>query len=271
AMENSVGTFLRDQFIKNVTVDEELLQQVNDFLAERCISSNEQLEKKGGVQEDVLLQNYIIRFDNRGYKLTEFSDVQKYYAQATKVERVIFTLDSNRAAFSNKQQGTSIELRLDSNEPNNTTLQVSSDDGDLVDSVFCGLLEIIKKFQNHNGKIRNNWTQLLIQLLGVGLGFVASLVMALKLYPYVKIESAFIITFLFTFLVFSNAWGFINQQILNLVNKLFPNVRFARAGRSPLNWLWQALVGGLIVAFALLIINGILDWVIKVLGNYVQW
>ncbi|KKA44208.1 hypothetical protein [Salinivibrio sp. KP-1] len=266
-----MGTFLRDQHIKNVSVNEELLQQINDFLSDRERSSNEVLEEKEAVQEDFLLLNYVIRFDNRGYKLTDFSDVKKYYSQASKVERIVYTLDSNRAVFSNKQQGTSIELRFDSNDPNNTYLQISSDDGDLVDSVFCGLLEVIKKYQNHNGKIRNAWTQLLIQILGVGLGFVASLLITLKVYPFVKIENAFVITFLFTFLIFSNAWGYINQQLLNLVNRLFPNIRFIRAGRYRWTWVWQSLVGGLIVAFALLIINGILDWVINMLSAYVQW
>ncbi|EKO3960254.1 hypothetical protein F2K62_001477 [Vibrio fluvialis] len=266
-----MGTFLRDQHIKNVSVNEELLQQINDFLNDRESSTNEVLEEKGAVQEDFLLLNYIIRFDNRGYKLTNFSDVKKYYSQALKVERIVYTLDSNRAVFSNKQQGTSIELRFDSNDPNNTYLQISSDDGDLVDSVFCGLLEVIKKYQNHNGKIRNAWTQLLIQILGVGFGFVASLLITLKVYPFVKIENAFVITFLFTFLIFSNAWGYINQQLLNLVNRLFPNIRFIRDGRYRWTWVWQSLVGGLIVAFALLIINGILDWVINILSAYVQW
>lgn len=266
-----MGTFLRDQHIKNVSVNEELLQQINDFLSDRERSSNEVLEEKEAVQEDFLLLNYVIRFDNRGYKLTDFSDVKKYYSQASKVERIVYTLDSNRAVFSNKQQGTSIELHFDSNDPNNTYLQISSDDGDLVDSVFCGLLEVIKKYQNHNGKIRNAWTQLLIQILGVGLGFVASLLITLKVYPFVKIENAFVITFLFTFLIFSNAWGYINQQLLNLVNRLFPNIRFIRAGRYRWTWVWQSLVGGLIVAFALLIINGILDWVINMLSAYVQW
>ncbi|EGQ9234497.1 hypothetical protein SN12_23310 [Vibrio alginolyticus] len=266
-----MGTFLRDQHIKNVSVNEELLQQIDDFLSDRERSTNEVLEEKGAVQEDFLLLNYVIRFDNRGYKLSKFSDVKKYYSQASKVERIVYTLESNRAVFSNKQQGTSIELRFDSNDPNNTYLQISSDDGDLVDSVFCGLLEIVKKYQNHNGKIRNAWTQLLIQILGVGLGFVASLLITLKVYPFVKIENAFVITFLFTFLIFSNAWGYINQQLLNLVNRLFPNIRFIRAGRYRWTWVWQSLVGGLIVAFALLIINGILDWVINILRAYVQW
>lgn len=266
-----MGTFLRDQHIKNVSVNEELLQQINRFLCERESSTNALLEEKGAAQDDFLLLNYIVRFDSRGYKLTDFSDVKKYYSQASNVERIIYTLDSNRAISSNKQQGTSIELRFDSNDPNNTYIQISSDDGDLVDSVFCGLLEILKKYQNHNGKIRNAWTQVLIQTLGVGLGFVASLIIALKVYPFVKIESAFVITFLFTFLVFSNTWGYINQQLLNLVNRLFPNIRFIRAGRYRWTWVWQSLVGGLIVAFALLIINGILDWVIKILSTYVQW
>jgi hypothetical protein len=262
-----VATFLRDQFIKNVTVNEDLLQQISTFLLELEAEINKTTEDKNN---EIVSIVHIIRFDNRGYQLADFSDVKKFYAQASQVERLIFMLNSSGSKPKNNSN-TSIELRFDANDPNNSYLKIESEDGHFVDSVFCRLIEIIKRFQNHNGKVRNNWTQLLVQLLGVGLGFVVSLIASLKLYPFVKIENAFVITFLFTFLIFSNTWGVINQQLLMLINKLFPNVRFARIGHSRWNWVLQGLIGGLIVTFAALIVTSIFSWASQILSNYVQW
>jgi len=39
--------------------------------------------------------------------------------------------------------------------------------------------------------------------------------------------------------------------------------------KNSLHWLAQALVGGLVVAFTLLIISGIFEWVGKILGQFV--
>lgn len=266
-----MAKFLRDQYISNVTVSEELLQQIDDYLIEKQTTINTYHEKSNGSSDELILINYVIRFDNRGYKLTEFQDIKRIYSHAMKVERVIFTLESTFATQSNRQTGSWLELRFDANDQNSTYLQISSDESELVDSIFCGLIEIINKHKNLNGKIRNVFTELLIQLLGVGLGFVASLVLSLKIHPFVKIENSLIITFLFMFLVFSNTWGYINQQMLRFINILFPNIKFIRTGKSRWNWLWQALVGGLIVAFSLLVLNSILDWVITIMRNYVNW
>ena len=265
-----MAKFLRDQYLKNVTVTEQTLDLINEFLEEREESTNQDLDNIGAHSDHKLLLNYIIRFDNRGYKLVDFSDVKKYYSQATEVERVIFTLDSTESVKTNRLYGTHFEIRLDSRDPNNTYIQVSSDDGDAVDSVFCGLIDIVSKFNNQNGKIRNTWSQLMVQVLGVAVGFTLSLIAALKTAPFFKFENSFVITFLFAFLIFSNAWGFINQQILRYIDFSFPNVKFTRQGKSTLHWLSQALVGGIVVAFTLLIIGSAFEWVGKVLSEYVS-
>lgn len=264
-----MAKFLRDEYLKNITITEQMLDLIDEFLTERETITNEELEKSKAQDNQYLILNYIIRFDNRGYKLNDFSDVKKYYAQATNVERIIITLDSTESVNTNRLYGTHYEIRLDSKDPNNTYIQVSSDDGDAVDSVFCGLMEIVKKCNNHNGKIRNTWSQLLVQIFGVATGFVMSLIAGLKIAPYVKVENSFVITFLFAFLIFSNAWGFINQQLLRYIDYSFPNVKFSRQGKSSLHWLSQALVGGIVVAFTLLIISNAFDWVGKILGEYI--
>jgi hypothetical protein len=265
-----LAKYLRDQHLKNITIDEETLDLIDEFLSERELTTNKELDASGANEDESLLLTYIIRFDNRGYKLNEFTDIKKYYSQATKVERVIFTLDSGLSEKTNRLYGAHFEIRLDATDPNNSYIQVSSDDRDAVDSVFGGLLDIIKKKQNKNHLVRNTWSQLLVQIFGVSAGFVLSLIASLKISPNLEIENSFVITFIFAFLIFSNAWGFINQLILRFLDYTFPNVRFNRAGKSALHWLAQAVVGGLVVALALLLIGSIFEWVGEILGHYVK-
>lgn len=264
-----MAKFLRDEFLRNITIDDQTLELLNDFLIERCETTNSALVAAKSADDRHLLLTYIIRFDKRGYKLTDFTEVKKYYSQATKVERVIFTLDSNQSETTNRMYGTHFEIRLDVNDPQNCYIQVASDDGDVVDSVFCGLIEILKKYQNKNGLIRNTWSQLLVQIFGVAAGFVISLIAGVKIAPHLNIENPFVISFLFAFLIFSNTWGFISQLIHRFLNYSFPNIRFSRKDKTSLHWLAQALVGGLIVALTLLIISQASDWVGQVLSQYV--
>lgn len=268
-MEFKLANYLRDEFLENFTVTEQTLELINDFLTEREISTNKKLGENPADNDNSLLLNYVIRFDNRGYKPNEFADLQKHYAQANNVERIIFTLDSNLSVKTNRLHGAHFEIRIDSNDPKNTYIQVSADDSDVVDSVFCGLLEIIKKGKNKNWLVRNTWSQLLVQIVGVILGFVLSLIAGLQASPHINIENSFVITFLFAFLIFSNTWGFINQQILRFLEYSFPNVKFVRQGKSSLSWLAQAFVGGIFVAITLLVLSNVFGWVGSILGQYI--
>jgi len=268
-MEFNLAKFLRDGYLENFTVTEQTLEQINDFLTERETATNQKLQQEEAEDDQLLLLNYIIRFDSRGYKPNEFSDLKKYYAQANNVERIIFTLDSNQSVNTNRLYGTHFEIRIDAKDPKNTFIQVSSDDGDAVDSVFSGLMEIINKGKNKNWLVRNTWSQLIVQILGVAVGFVISLIAGLQAAPHINIENSFVITFLFAFLIFSNAWGFINQQILRFLEYTFPNVQFSRQGKSSLHWLSQAFVGGIVVAATLLMLGKVFNWVGEILGKYI--
>jgi hypothetical protein len=258
-----LANFLRDGYLENITVTEQTIEQINDFLKEREFSYNQKF-KTEHAKKQALELNYIIRFDGRGFKLNDFSELKKHYAQANEIERIIFTLSST-----DNNDETSFEVRIDSKEPKNTLIQVSSDDGDAVDSVFCGLFEIINKGQNKNGFIRNTWTEFLVQILGVIFGFTISLIAGLQAAPFIKIENAFVITFLFAFLIFSNSWGFINQQLLRFLHYSFPNVKFSRQGKSSLHWLSQALVGGIVVAITILVLGRSFSWLGSMLGQYI--
>lgn len=268
-----MASFLRDIRISNITITEHILQLIHELLLNRAVAANAAIEKQNLTEEQKadqrLVPSYVVRFDNRGYRLHDAAEALRYFQQASEVERVIFTLDSAQSERTNRQYGTFFELRLDAKDSNNCFIQVSSDDGDTVDAVYNGLLEIVEKCKNRNGWARNTWTQLLVQILGVGLGFVLSLIAAIKASPSIKVENAFVLTFIFAFLIFSNAWGFINQQILGLLNYAFPNVRFTRQGNDGVHWLVQALVGGLLLTAFLFSFSKVMGWVGGVLGAYV--
>jgi hypothetical protein len=270
-----MAKFLRDVRVSNVTISENILQLVNELLVERCVAANVATDQRQDLTanqkaDEKLGLFYVIRFDNRGYRLQDANEALRYFQQATEVERFIFILDSAECERTNRQYGTYFELKLDAKDVNNCTLQASSDDSDAVDSVYNGLLEIIQKGKNNNSWVRNTWTQLVVQALGVGIGFILSLIAAIKTAPTFNVENAFVLTFIFAFLIFSNVWGFINQQILRLMNYSFPNVRFERQGKTAVHWLVQTLVGGLLIAFFLFVFSLIMGWLGNILGAYVS-
>jgi hypothetical protein len=259
-----LSSCLRDCFLENITITEQVIEQLNDFLKIRKDSTNEKLKVENANKNKYLTLSYVIRFDGRGYKLTDFSDLKKHYEHANTVERIIFTLSSNE-----NTNNTCYELKVDAKNPNNSLIEVSSVDGDAVDSVFSGLLETINKGKNKNGFVRNTWTEFLVQILGLVFGFIISLIAGIQTAPHIQIENSFFITFLFVFLIFSNSWGFINQQILRFLYYSFPNINFSRQGKSSLHWLSQAFVGGIVVAITLIILGQSFNWLGSILGKYI--
>ncbi|MCK0153462.1 hypothetical protein MWU49_07100 [Alcanivorax sp. S6407] len=268
-----MSQFLRDIKIANINVTEQTLESINHFLIDRLVTANSAIDAKSISEKEKADQRlalfYVIRFDNRGYRLYDAQEAFRFYQQAAKVERVIFTLDSAQSERTNRMYGTYCEVRFDANDPNNCNIQVSSDDGDAVDAIYNGILEIVGKSKSLSGFARTTWTQFLVQILGVAGGFILSLITAIKASPHLKFENSFVLTFLFAFLIFSNSWGFINQQILRLINYSFPNIRFSREGKGSFTWLFQALVGGILVALFLLIFSELMDWVGNILGGFI--
>lgn len=264
-----MSQFLRDESIKNVTIGEYTLNSLNEFFLDRALETNNVLGGENAPKDKILLPSYIIRFDNKGYRLYDFKDVLKFYSQAGEVERIFFVVDSYESVKTNRVYGTYLELKLDAKDLNNCYLLAAGDDGNWVDSAFSGVVDLLKKSHNKNNLIRNTWTQFLVQIFGVAIGFLLSLLAGAKIAPHLSIENSFVISFLFAFLIFSNAWGFINQQILRLLNFSFPNLRFKRSGRDALHWLVQALIGGIIVAFTIFLLSKSFDLVGRMLGELV--
>ncbi len=254
-----MSNFLRDTFIKNISLNEDRLRKINDVFVELAVSNNQGLQNTEEDTKKYILLKYIIRFDNKGFLLNEFDKVIKYLQGSKKTERIIFHLDSNESYFSNAQYGKKVELRFDANNPNNCHLTVQDDNSDWVDSTFCKIEEELNKYKNKHFLVRNAWTPFFVQIFGVLVGFILSLWAALRIAPALSIDYGFIVSFVLAFLIFSNVWTYLNQQILNLINFFFPNITFKDS--KGLHWLAKSLLSAIFVAISLFVINKIFIYV----------
>lgn len=265
-----MSQFLRDATIKNINVDESLLKALNLFFISKANKLNNSLPDIDGNVKKRLIVSYIIRFVQKSYRFYDFQEILKFFNQASKVERIILTCESIESVNSNRNIGSSLELKLDALDINNCSLIVSSDDDTWVHSIFTGIIELLNQHHNKSGLVKNNWTYLLVQIFGVIFVFVFSLWAAIKLTPFLKLENAFVISFLFIFLIFSNSWTFINLQITKVLNHYFPNLRFKRKNKDTIHWLIQTIIGGLVVAATLFLLNKLFEFVGSVLSGFVK-
>ena len=261
--------FFRDQQIKNSTIDEESLKQLVAVLENRKTALNARVSPERVDAESGIL-TYVIRFDNKGYRVDSLGELLRYFHQAKELERIFFNIDTGESLNSNKQVGAFIELGLDAKDPNRCFLAVTSNDGDWVDASISTIQDVIAKCKNKNGWVRTAWMQLAVQVVGVALIFFLSLWIAGKISPKLAIENSFIITFLFLLLMLSNVWTFLNQKILFLVNGLFPNIEFYRPRRNRMHWLMQRIVGTIIIAAAIFAMGKLASVLGDILSSFVR-
>jgi len=261
--------FLRDQQISNVSLTEDNLVQIGSAFEVRAVMLSANIPDNDGGDKQAFL-TFIIRFDNKGYRVFSIEDLLMYFRQAKSVERVLFTVETGESLRSNRQIGTFMELRLDEKDPNTSTLAVTSDDKDWVDASFAAIQDVMVKCQIRNGWVRTAWTMFIVQLVGVTLGFILSLWAAAKIAPMLAIENSLIFSFLFVLLVFSNTWTYLNQLILGAMNSAFPNIKFVRRDKDRLHWLLQAIVGGVVGAIVLYVLGQAAVFLVDILGTFVS-
>lgn len=213
---------------------------------------------------------YVLRFDDKGYRFTNFAEVKQNYSEAREVERVIFVVDSGENRQSGGMSGTQLELRLDAKDPNMCYLTVTADDKRWVEDTFAALMQVLSDQQNRSGWVRTQWTGAAIQLIGVCVGFLFSLWAAVIISPNLSIDNAFAVSLIFALLIFGNVWGYLNAQIARLVDLAFPNVRFKRKEKEGFRWLLRGVFIGLAVAFSLYVMNQLLTFVGSVLGSFLK-
>ena len=260
-----MATYLRDEQLQNLTITSDRLRQIDAAFQSRFRAVPEFARQEGNNKAFLF---YVIRFDNKGYRVFSIEDLISYFQQADHVERVIFAIESGASIQSNRNVGTYMELRLDAGDKNLCHLVASADIADWVDASFSAIRETLEKCKNRHSIVRNDWSALSIQIGGVLVGFLVSIWAAVLISPFIDIDNSFFITFLFVLLVFSNIWGYINQRLLKLVDKVFPNVRFYRPDRDRLHWLMQALIGGIAVAVTLFLLNKLFIYLGKVIGQF---
>lgn len=264
-----MGHFLRDQQIANVTITEESVIQLSSIFSERARTLNASSSVAEATDKTAFL-TYVIRFDNKGYRVFSIDDLLKYFRQAKSVERLLLTIETAESLRSNRALGTLMELRLDEKEPTSSFLTVTADDKDWVDASFAAVQDALVRHRNKNGWVRTAWTTFGVQLVGVTLGFLLSLWAATKIAPKLAIENAFVFGFLFVLLIFSNTWTYLNHLILRLMNTAFPAIKFFRRDREKLHWLVQTMVGGIVVAAVLYAIGQAAAFLLEMLGTLVN-
>ena len=233
AKETAMAHYLRDAQVLNLTIDSEALSQLFDVFAGRQASMPENVQNQGqGLPTSWF--PCVIRFDEKGYRVFDKDQLIGYFEKASKVERVIFIIESTASYQSNRQNGSYMECRFEGGElPNQCYLVVTSDDEDWVNGSFSALRDSLTAFRNRSSWLRNPFVDLLIQLFGLFLGVVVSLWAASRMAPHLTIENAFLISFLIVLLFFSNLWAPITFRLRQLVYRAFPIIRFFRSKKDP--------------------------------------
>lgn len=267
-----MAKFLRDQQFQNLNIDENLLRQLVSTFQRLLIGNPEYVQNdQNNVNGLVIIT---IRFDEKGYRTFTIAEVLEYFNQAKVIERVILEIATQSSVNSNRNIGSYIDLRFDNISP--SFLTISSDYEAWVNEAFSSITYLLTNSKNKYGLIRNEWIGLLIQIFGVFIGFLISLSAAVKISPYIidspyfKNDSSFLIIFFFVFLIFSNFWTQISPILKKTLNRLFPAFRFQRKGKDQLQWFYQSIVGGIVVAIILFLIDSSFNYIGGILGSYIN-
>ncbi len=257
-----MARFLRDIRVSNIQITESTIKQISENFTTRAKALRNIYANEKQVNLEMFL-TFILRFDDKGHRFFSLDELLIEFQRAKVIERLIITVETGESLATNRGVGEHLELRLDKHDPNNCYLSVSSDNSDWVDASFSSTQEILLKCKTRNGIARSVLSTLSIQLLGVIVGFGLSIWVAERVSQNLNIQNSFVISFLFSLLIFSNAWFYINGVVLRYINGIFPNIEFQRDGKDRFDWFMQAIIGGIAATFTAFLLAESLTYVGK--------
>ena len=220
-----MSEYLRDESLRNLNMSKSALDELNSSLIKIRDGENVKIGNNSSSQQFITM-TYIIRFDQKGFKLYEYNKAMEYFNSAKEIERFIFQLDSDEHSKTYKLKGKGVEIKFDSKVPGNCSLTVQDSQQGWVDSTFLTLQEVIKKYNNGNKLMRSTFVVLSIQVLGVLIGILFSLWVASKVSHRLSTPYPYGLTFIITLLIYSNIWGYLYLVLLKCVNAFWPNISF---------------------------------------------
>ncbi|MDR6453901.1 hypothetical protein [Variovorax paradoxus] len=253
--------YLRDKKIGSLTITEEDVRELCQVFLRRLVVNS---VAAGSDQNEIKVSHFVIRFDNRGYKVYTTEDVITYWRQASKIERIIFATESIQSLNSNRANGSFVELKLDLTDEN-CWMVSSSDDRDWMDGSFNAVEEHLAKCKNRHGLVRTPWTPFIVYVVGQGIMLTFSLWLAVKIAPRLAVDNPVIVGFIILFFLYLPIWNFIHGQTIRLIGQAFPPVKFHKQSRS-LHWFGQALVGALVIAA----LGQAGSWFLSLLGQLIK-
>ena len=265
-----MAQYLRDEQLSNLTIDAAALRELSDVFEQRGLVMPEYHEVQADEAPTVLYFILTIRFDEKGYQVFSIERLLEYFGRANKVERVIFNLNSAESLTTNKNTGSYATLNLDNNEAVNSVLTVASDDEEWVNCTFAAVNSVIARHKNRHALFRNPAVDLLVQFLGIIIGFFISLWGASIIAPKLSIENAYVISFIVVLILFSNLWDLVKTWLNNILRLSFPRIEFFRPKKDGSHWLLQTLVGSIVVALTFYILTWIFTYIGSVLGAFIK-
>jgi hypothetical protein len=220
-----MSSYLRDKHYQNITITKEGMSKINSEL--------ESIRDRVNITANINPENklniyYIIRFDDKGFKITNFGDVTKHFDEAGHFNRIFYILECDKNKLSNREHGKSIEISFVTDGSSTSKIIVQDDDKSWVNESFLSLDEQIKKYKNFNNIVSNLYVGMLIQFIGVFTGFSISLRTADILSSKINIENSLVFTFIFVFLLFSNLWMYLYPFIVTSIATIFPSISFKK-------------------------------------------
>jgi len=258
-----MGNYRKDFNLTKKTLSEESLNQFN-FIITQAESA---LNKKNAAGYCFI--TYIIRYDNKGYRLFDFSDVLRHYKLADRIEKISLNLYVSPDMPSNMSGEEMIEIFF-ANGEENSYIVVEGDNQDWVNATYVLVDDVLRQCKSRFSWVKGAWVPLMVQMLGVLSIFTFSLVFSYLITPLLNIENPFFISFIFGFLLLSNIWGYVNPIIMQFMKRSFPNIYFQRNNKKHLSETVQNIVATWLIPIILVALSLLYHFLYPILKSFLK-